>query len=51
MATKERWGFTESAIEDAALPWLESLGYAVKLGPEIAAGDAAAEWSGVKAQA
>ena len=28
-------GFTESVVEDAALAWLESLGYAVKHGPKI----------------
>jgi hypothetical protein len=28
--------FTESVVEEAALAWLESLGYAVKHGPEIA---------------
>lgn len=28
--------FTESVVEDAAFAWLESLGYAVKHGPEIA---------------
>jgi type I restriction enzyme R subunit len=28
--------FTESVVEDAALAWLESLGYAVLHGPEIA---------------
>jgi len=28
--------FTESVVEDAALAWLESLGYAIKHGPEIA---------------
>jgi len=28
-------GFTESVVEDAALAWLESLGYSVKHGPEI----------------
>jgi len=27
--------FTESVVEDAALAWLESLGYTVKHGPEI----------------
>jgi len=27
---------TESAVESAALSWLESLGWAVKHGPEIA---------------
>jgi hypothetical protein len=31
-------GFTESIVEDAALAWLESLGYTVKHGPEIASG-------------
>jgi hypothetical protein len=31
--------FTESVVEDAALAWLESLGYAVKHGPEIAPGN------------
>jgi type I restriction enzyme R subunit len=31
--------FTESIVEDAALAWLESLGYAVKHGPEIAPGE------------
>jgi hypothetical protein len=30
--------FTESVIEDAALTWLESLGYAIKHGPEITPG-------------
>src|SRR3990170_2188203 len=34
---------TESTIEEAALAWLESLGYAVKYGPEIAQGEIAAE--------
>ena len=27
--------FTESVVEDAALAWLESLGYAIKHGPDI----------------
>jgi hypothetical protein len=27
--------FIESVVEDAALAWLESLGYAVKHGPDI----------------
>ena len=27
--------FTESVVEEAALAWLESLGYAVKHGPDI----------------
>ena len=31
--------FTESVVEAAALEWLESLGYAVKHGPEIAPGN------------
>jgi hypothetical protein len=31
--------FTESVVEDAALAWLESLGYAVKHGPEIGPGE------------
>ena len=30
--------FTESVVEDAALAWLEALGYAVLHGPDIAAG-------------
>ena len=35
--------FSESVVEDAALVWLESLGYAVKHGPEIAPGELFAE--------
>jgi len=35
--------FTESVVEDAALAWLEALGYAVLHGPAIAAGESAAE--------
>jgi type I restriction enzyme R subunit len=35
--------FTESIVEDAALAWLEALGYAVLHGPDIAAGEPAAE--------
>ena len=31
--------FTESVVEEAALAWLESLGYAVLHGPAIAAGE------------
>lgn len=27
--------FTESVVEDAALAWLESIGYTIKHGPEI----------------
>ncbi len=30
--------FTESIVEDAALAWLEALGYSVLHGPDIAAG-------------
>jgi len=37
--------FSESVVEDAALAWLESLGYAVKHGPDIAPGELAAERS------
>src|SRR3989442_13512343 len=36
---------TESVVEDAALVWLAALGYAVLHGPEIAAGEPAAERS------
>ena len=35
--------FAESVVEEAALAWLEGLGYAVLHGPEIAAGEPAAE--------
>lgn len=38
-------GFTESVVEDAALAWLEALGYAVLHGPEIAVGEPGAERS------
>lgn len=31
--------FSESVVEDAALAWFESLGYAVEVGREIAAGE------------
>ena len=37
--------FTESVVEDAALGWLEEQGYAVLHGPDIAAGEPAAERS------
>jgi type I restriction enzyme R subunit len=37
--------FTESTVEEAALAWLEALGYAVLHGPDIAAGEPAAERS------
>src|SRR5882757_6850546 len=36
---------TESVVEDAALDWLKALGYDVRYGPDIAAGEAAAERS------
>ncbi|MDO8793919.1 MAG: type I restriction endonuclease subunit R [Vicinamibacterales bacterium] len=36
-------GFTESLVEDAAIAWLEALGYTVLHGPSIAAGEPAAE--------
>jgi type I site-specific restriction-modification system R (restriction) subunit len=35
--------FTESVVEEAALAWLESMGYLVLSGPEIAPGEPAAE--------
>jgi len=35
--------FTESEVEQAALDWLENLGFAVKPGPDIAPGELAAE--------
>lgn len=35
--------FTESEVESAALAWLESLGYTIKHGPEIAPGEPGAE--------
>jgi type I restriction enzyme, R subunit len=38
-------GFTESIVEDAALAWLEALGYTVLHGPDIAAGEPGAERS------
>src|SRR5687768_14330493 len=37
--------FTESVVEDAALDWLEALGYTVLHGPGMAAGEPAAERS------
>ncbi|MET4219535.1 type I restriction enzyme R subunit [Bradyrhizobium sp. LB14.3] len=37
--------FTESVVEEAALDWLARLGYAVLHGPDIAAGEPAAERS------
>lgn len=38
-----RTNFTESVVEHAALAWLKPLGYAVRHGPEIVAGQPAAE--------
>lgn len=35
--------FTESVVEDAALAWLEGIGYAVAHGPDIAPGEMLAE--------
>lgn len=35
--------FTESIVEDAALGWLEALGYQVLHGPDIAVGEPGAE--------
>ena len=37
--------FTESIVEEAALAWLEALGYSVLHGPEIAVGEPGAERS------
>ena len=36
--------FTESVVEDAALAWLDALGYTVLHGPNIAAGAGAQAW-------
>src|SRR3990170_4011381 len=35
--------FTESVVEEAALEWLEGLGYAIRNGPAIAPGEVGAE--------
>ncbi len=35
-------GFSESVVEDAALAWLSALGYTVRHGPDLAAGQPAA---------
>lgn len=35
--------FTKSVVEDAALAWLEALGYAFRHGLEVAAGEPTAE--------
>jgi type I restriction enzyme R subunit len=37
--------FTESVVEDAALAWLEALGYAMLHGPDIAVGEPGSERS------
>ena len=37
--------FTESVVEEAALAWLEALGYAVLHGPDLAIGEPGAERS------
>ena len=37
--------FAESVVEEAALAWLEALGYGVQHGPDIAVGESAAERS------
>ena len=36
-------GFSESIVEDAALAWLEGLGYTIRHGPEIACDEPGAE--------
>jgi hypothetical protein len=38
-------GFTESIVEDAALAWVEALGYTVLHGPDIAVGESGAKRS------
>jgi type I restriction enzyme R subunit len=38
-----RAAFTESLVEEAALAWLEGLGYAVRHGPDIAVVESGAE--------
>src|SRR2546428_2048493 len=40
---EEMTAFTESVVEQAALAWLESLGWTVKHGPDIAPGALTAE--------
>ena len=37
--------FTESIVEDAALGWLQALGYEIKHGPDIAVGEPGVERS------
>jgi len=36
-------GFTESVVEEAALSWLAAMGYEIRHGPDIAAGEPGAE--------
>jgi type I restriction enzyme R subunit len=43
--------FTESVVDEAALAWLESLGWRVTEGLEIAPGKSAAERSSAKVRA
>ncbi|MGH7563296.1 MAG: type I restriction endonuclease subunit R, partial [Gemmatimonadota bacterium] len=45
MTKRTSGAFTESVVEEAALAWLEELGYAVRHGPEIAPGELFAERS------
>lgn len=42
--------FSESIVEDAALAWLESLGYVVEYGLEIAPGELLPERCGTVGQ-
>ena len=42
--------FAESVVADAALAWLESLGYAVEHGLEIAPGEFLVEWAATVAK-
>ena len=37
--------FTESVVKDATLGWLQALGYEIRQGPDIAAGEPGAERS------
>lgn len=42
----DRLFISESVVEDAALAWLEALGYSVLHGPDIAVGEPLAERTG-----
>lgn len=42
--------FPESVVEQAALAWVEGLGYEILVGPAIAAGEPTAEFAGAQAQ-